>query len=57
MTDKGSEILKTQFENYCSWCWGHGYGNCDMCKQVYHRYYIPIRKKELQEKLGLNEVR
>lgn len=57
VTDEGSEVLKTQFENYCSWCWGHGYGNCDMCKKVYYRYYIPIRKRELQEKLGLNQVR
>jgi len=20
--DEGSEVLKTQFENYCNWCWG-----------------------------------
>lgn len=51
--DKGSESLKKQFENYCDWCWGHGYGDCDVCRKIFHRYYIPLRKKELQIKNGL----
>lgn len=45
--------LKEHFENYCNWCWYHGYGNCDACKKIYNKIYIPIRKRELQEKLGL----
>lgn len=51
--DKSSKELKDQFQNYCNWCWGHGYGNCDICKRIFNKYYIPIRKIELQEKLGL----
>ena len=51
--DKGSEALKKQFDNYCDWCWGHGYGNCDVCRKIFHRYYIPLRKRELQIKNGL----
>lgn len=51
--DKGSEALKKQFDHYCDWCWGHGYGNCDVCRKVFHRYYIPLRRRELQIKNGL----
>lgn len=51
--DEGSEILKKQFNNYCDWCWGHGYGNCDECRKFFRKYYLPIRKRELQIKLGL----
>ena len=25
--DKGSEVLKKQFENHCDWCWVHGFGD------------------------------
>lgn len=50
--DKGSEALKKQFENYCNWCWGHGYGHCDTCRKVFNKYYIPIRKKELIDKMN-----
>lgn len=24
--------LENHFSKYCDWCWGHGYGNCDICK-------------------------
>lgn len=48
--DEGSEVLKKQFETYCKWCWGHGYGNCDTCKKDFNHYYLPIRIKELQIK-------
>lgn len=51
--DEGSEVLKRQFEKYCDWCWGHGYGNCDVCRKKFNKYYIPIRKRELQIKNGL----
>ena len=53
--NKGSEVLKKQFDNYCDWCWGHGFGKCTTCKKIFHKYYIPIRKKELQVKLGLTK--
>lgn len=51
--DKGSEALKKQFDNYHNWCWYHGYGDCDVCRKIFHRYYIPLRKRELQIKNGL----
>lgn len=50
---KTSKELKEHFKDYCDWCWGHGYGNCDECKKIYRKLYIPLRKKELQIKLGL----
>jgi len=48
-----SESVKSHFERHCDWCWDNGYGNCDRCKKAYNKVYIPIRKRELQEKLGL----
>ena len=48
--DEGSEALKKQFENHCNWCWGHGYGNCDVCKKTFGRVYRPMRIKELTAK-------
>ena len=54
VTDKGSEQLKKQYEKYCDWCWGHGYGNCDYCKKQFGKVYRPIRIKEIQRKLGLD---
>ena len=43
-------MLKKQFENHCEWCWGHGFGDCDICKKAFNRVYRPIRIKELTEK-------
>lgn len=51
--DRNSETIKRQFENYCNWCWKHGHGNCSTCKRLYNKVYIPVRKKELKEKLGI----
>ena len=48
--DEGSEVLKKQFENHCDWCWGHGFGNCDVCKKAFGKVYRPIRIKELTTK-------
>lgn len=48
--DKDSETLRRQFEAYCEWCWGHGYGNCDICRKEFNKVYRPIRIKELTEK-------
>lgn len=48
-----TQDLKEHFEAYCKWCWGHGYGNCDACRKIYNKLYIPLRKRELQLKLGL----
>ena len=50
--DKGSEVLKKQFENYCNWCWGHGFGHCDTCRRRFNKYYIQIRKKELIDRMN-----
>lgn len=50
--DKGSEALKKQFENYCNWCWGYGFGHCDTCRRRFNKYYIPIRKKELIDRMN-----
>lgn len=30
---KNSLELKEHFDSYCKWCWGHGFGNCDVCKK------------------------
>lgn len=55
--DKGSQALKRQFERHCNWCWGHGYGNCDVCKRAFGRVYRPMRIRELtsQYKVGEQE--
>ena len=53
ITNQGSAALKEQFDLYHDWCWCHGYGDCDICKKVFNKYYIPIRKRELQVKLRL----
>lgn len=52
-----SKALKSQFERYCDWCWGHGYGNCDHCRKGYMKLYIPLRIKEKQKELGLPQTR
>lgn len=50
---ENSQSLKAHFDNYCKWCWGHGYGNCDNCKKHFNKLYIPLRIKEKQKELGL----
>lgn len=52
-----SDSLKKQFEQFCDYCWGHGYSNCDVCKKGYHKLYIPLRIAEKQRELGLEETR
>ena len=51
------EVLENQFTGHCEWCWGHGYGNCDNCKRLYHKYYIPLKIAELQKKNNLPVTR
>ena len=53
--DEGSEVLKKQFENHCNWCWGHGFGKCDVCEKAFGKVYRPIRIKELLIKHGFKE--
>lgn len=48
-----SQDLKNQFRLYCDWCWGHGFGNCKICKQNYNKIYVPLRIREKQKELGL----
>lgn len=52
-----SEALKEQFNKFCNWCWGHSYGNCDICRREYHKLYIPLRIAEKQKELGLPVTR
>lgn len=52
-----SEALKKQFDKFCDWCWGHGYGDCDVCRKEYHKLYIPLKIAEKQRELGLEETR
>lgn len=52
-----SEALKEQFNKFCNWCWGHRYGNCDICRREYHKLYIPLRIAEKQKELGLPVTR
>lgn len=51
-----TEELKKHFEQYCNHCWNHGCGNCTRCKKIYNKIYIPMRKKELQIKLGIKSA-
>lgn len=51
---ENSQSLKNQFEKYCNWCWGHSFGNCDLCKKQYNKLYIPLRIKEKQKELKLS---
>ena len=52
-----SDALKKQFDKFCDWCFGHGYGDCDVCRKEYHKLYIPLRIAEKQRELGLEETR
>lgn len=52
-----SSILKSHFDSYCSWCWGHGFGNCDICRREYRKLYIPMRIAEKQKELGLPQTK
>ena len=52
-----SGTLKEQYERYCDWCWGHGYGDCRYCIRKYHKLYIPLRIAEKQKELGLEITR
>lgn len=29
-----AEELKQNFNKYCNWCWGNGYGDCEDCKNI-----------------------
>lgn len=53
-----SEALKEQFNKFCNWCWGHSYGNCDICRREYHKLYISLRIAEKQKELdsGQREI-
>ena len=53
MDHTNSQDLEQHFKQYCAWCWKHGFGDCAICKKEYNKLYIPMRKRELQEKLGL----
>jgi hypothetical protein len=33
-----AEESRERFKNYCDWCWGHGYGDCDICKKNFENY-------------------
>ena len=33
-----AEELDIEFKAYCEWCWGHGFGNCDVCRQQKDAY-------------------
>lgn len=32
------EELDIEFKSYCEWCWGHGFGDCDVCRQQKESY-------------------
>ena len=48
--NRSSEQLKEWFKNYCDWCWGHGYGNCDNCRKFYKHLLYRIKIKEFKER-------
>ena len=52
---ESSQALKEQFDSYCDWCWGHGYGDCVICKKQFNKIYVPLRKNERIKELGLAE--
>ena len=40
---ESKEDLQNYFKYYCEWCWGHGFGNCDKCKEALEK-----RLKEME---------
>ena len=31
ITDDEYAIAPNESKEYCKWCWGHDFGNCDFC--------------------------
>ena len=42
--------LKRWFNEYCDWCWGHGYGNCDRCRKYYKHLLYRVKMREFKER-------
>jgi hypothetical protein len=41
---ESAEDICKGFKNYCEWCWGNGYGNCDICKSNLNQWLKDINK-------------
>lgn len=46
---KSSKEFKEWFSQYCIWCWGHGYGDCDVCKKKKNHLLYLIKMREFKE--------
>lgn len=57
MNRDNSEAMKNHMNRHCNWCWGHGSGNCTICRSQFNKVYIPVRIREIQKELGLAVTR
>lgn len=32
------EDFERKFKGYCDWCWGSGFGDCDICRKQAEEY-------------------
>lgn len=48
--NRTSESLKKWFNDYCEWCWGHGFGDCDKCKKYYKHILYRVKMREFKER-------
>ena len=46
---KTKEELESAFKGYCEWCWGHGFGNCDVCKAHMREYLDTLSERGAQD--------
>ena len=54
-TYKTSGQLKVNFSTYCSWCWYHGFGNCDSCHRYYSHLLYLLKMREFKMKRNEQE--
>lgn len=46
LNHKTSQYLLENFKQYCEWCWGHSYGDCDLCRKRFNKAYASLKEKE-----------
>lgn len=54
-TYKSSAQLKEHFNDYCDWCWGHGFGSCDKCRKYYHHLLYLVKMREFKQSIAAQE--
>ena len=48
--DETSEKYRQRFQEYCNWCWGHGFGNCDNCQKAMKRQLLKGKLREFKKR-------